>query len=695
MNSSIPIFILHKYKFSSLQGKMSNSPTKTAITESINTNSNDNDDATKKSDFKCTLCPQKFSNIHECLKHELLQHDIKRTKRPQKTLRTKVTAILAKSRTDEQQSLKKELLNGLHNCEPGQELRSIFKHHRMNDGNLILVYERIETCLEKELQPLRGLKVHPFGSIATGLALRDSDIDLYIEHANGFQTTVNLTHRTFNRINNILQRSNCFSEVIPIRQARVPIIKCKHNPTGFSLDINLSCPSSVSNTKFVHDLLQFDNRIHELITFLKIWAKQLQLIGRGNMTSYCLITLVLFYLQQPQSNQRAVLPSVKDLQANIPDNLIMGVNYAYQLQERISPLPRDLTTARLIEGFYKFYSSFEFENFLISPFLGIAIPLIDFKKGLFSFPAYNNQLRAVAIVNNEPLQPIQVDRCVCIQDAFALSHNVGKSISQLNLEYFRKCLSLACDVYEDVDISTDAQRYEALLYRIIDRLAQSVNINVPFSSQKADKPSPADASNNSTGTVRSNNNPNKLSYRFAPSRSELRTIVALNEEDNSKTIYKLWAKYYLEAITEIITEIFCLDMQSATPTQYDKQQRLDEYTGSHTWLLSGSVDQWSGRMHQRCHDKTFMELQLEQTKKFTSERRQNAAFAVQLNAILTVNILNNCTAIEVVVTPRVTKGHALIKNDPLRKFFASFRASMQNFNLKEKLNTNASNKSIE
>nr|XP_014089394.1 terminal uridylyltransferase Tailor [Bactrocera oleae]XP_014089395.1 terminal uridylyltransferase Tailor [Bactrocera oleae]XP_036221946.1 terminal uridylyltransferase Tailor [Bactrocera oleae] len=661
---------------------MSHSPTKAPLSKSMITNSTSNNDTTE---FKCTICAQKFNTIQECLKHELLQHSTKRAKRPQKTLRTKVNAILANIKTDAQQSLQKELLNALHKCEPGQELRSIFKHHRMNDENLSLVYERIEACLEKELQPLRGLRLHPFGSIASGLALRDSDIDLYIEHVDATQTTLKLIHRTFNRINNILQRSNCFSEVIPIRQARVPIIKCKHNPTGFSLDINLSCPSSVSNTKFVRDLLQFDNRIHELITFLKIWAKQLQLIGRGNMTSYCLITLVLFYLQQPQSNQSAVLPAVKDLQENVPDNLIMGVNYAYQLQEKISPIPQELTTSKLIEGFFKFYSSLEFENLLLSPYLGKTIPLDEFKKGIFSFPAYNNQLCAVAIMNNEPVQPIQADRCVCVQDAFALGHNVSKSISQLNLEYFRKCLNLACDVYEEANISTDAQRYEALLYGIINRMAQSVNINFNFTSQKTDKHSPADNSNNSTGTVRSNNSPYKLSYSLTPSRSELRTIVALIEENNSEPIYKLWAKYYLEAITEIITEIFCLDMQSATPTQSDKQQRLDEYSGSHTWLISGSVDQWSGRMHQRCHNKTFMELQLEQTKKFTSERRQNAAYAVQLNAILTLNILNNSTAIELVVTPRNTKGVGLIKNDPLRKFFASFKASMQNFNLKEKL----------
>ncbi|XP_018785712.1 PREDICTED: terminal uridylyltransferase Tailor-like [Bactrocera latifrons] len=455
-----------------------NLPIKTATIEHVNTvNSNGNKVKIKKIDFKCTICSKKFRKDKDCLKHERWEHDIKRSK---KGLNDKVEDIIAYIKSNEQQLLQKELLNALHNCEPGQELCSIFKQHKMNDETLSSVYKRIEACLKDELRPLKGVELHPFGSIASGLALRDSDIDLYIELLDNAQTTGNPTKQAFNRINIILQRSNYFSEVIPIRQARVPIIKCKHSPTGFRLDINLSCSSGVHNTKFVRELLQFDNRIHELIMFLKIWAKQLQLIGRGNMTSHCLITLVLFYLQQPQSKQLPLLPAVKDLQENVPENMIMGVNYAYQLQEKISQIPQELSTSKLIEGFFKYYRCFEFEKILISPYLGKALPIDKFKKGLFKFPAYDAQQCDVVAVRNEPAQQIQVDRCVCVQDAFVLSHNVGKAISRLHLEYFRKCLNLACDVYEDVAISTDAQRYEALLYGIFERVAKSVNIKCDF-----------------------------------------------------------------------------------------------------------------------------------------------------------------------------------------------------------------------
>ncbi|XP_011201366.2 uncharacterized protein LOC105224843 [Bactrocera dorsalis] len=435
----------------------------------------------KKIDFKCTTSSKKDSKDEDSLKHEQLEHDINRAN---KSLRGKVEDIIDYIESDEQQLLQKELLNALHNCEPGQELCFIFKQHKMNDETLSSAYKRIEACLKDELRPLMGVELQPFGSTVSGLALKGSDIDLHIKLLNNTRTTKNSTKQAFNRLEIILQRSNNFSEVNPIRNARVPIIKCKHNPTGFRLDINLACSNGVHNTKFMRDLLQFDNRIHELILFLEIWAKQLQIISRGNMTSHCLNTLVLFYLQQPQSNQPAVLPAVKDLQENVPENLIMGVNYAYQLQEKIAQIPQELTTSKLIEGFFMFYRCFEFEEMLISPYLGKAILLDKYKKGLFKFPAYDTQRCAVAAASNKSVTPIQLaNRSVCVQDAFALSHNVGKAISQLHLEYFRKCLNLACDVYEDVAISTDAQRYEALLYGIIERLAQSVNINFVFPRQ--------------------------------------------------------------------------------------------------------------------------------------------------------------------------------------------------------------------
>ncbi|XP_054733720.1 speckle targeted PIP5K1A-regulated poly(A) polymerase [Anastrepha obliqua] len=622
---------------------------------------------------QCTICSKKFYDLKESLRHELLQHGSNKTKRPQKGLRNKLKSIVDNMEINTENSLHHQLLDDLHECEPGRELSIILKHHRMNDENLRLVYERIHNCLQKEIQSLRQLKIHPFGSFVSGLALRDSDIDLFIqcEQRIGDRVT-DLQYIMFNRINNILHRSKCFSEVIPIRQARVPIIKCKHTSTGFSLDINLSCPSSVQNTNFLRDLLKLDTRIMELTVFLKVWAKQLQLIGRGNMSSYCFITLIIFYLQQPQSGRPAVLPSIKKLQENIPAVMIGGVNYAFELHESALSLPVELTTSNLIHGFFKFYSNFQFERVLLVPYLGEAIPKDQFKND----PACHDRLRAIGILKDNPA--VQANRCVCVQDPFSLNHNIGKSVVATHLEYFRECIRHAYFICEDKSISTDAQLYEELLYGIIGRIGQASNINITATNKNPNKKTPVIGGVNLFNVPL----PTELNCHFIPSRADLRAIAALFQNVDEKSLHELWIKYYLEAMTEIITDIYCLDLQSEPPIHSNKHQRLEQTDRTYTWLLSGSVDQWTGRSHQRLHDKTFMEFQLDQTKQFAATRRQNSMFAVQINATLTMNIYKP-SAIEFIVTPRLSYGVGITKKNPLYKFFTTFKCGMQSFCLKE------------
>uniref|UniRef100_A0A1B0BXF6 Uncharacterized protein n=1 Tax=Glossina palpalis gambiensis TaxID=67801 RepID=A0A1B0BXF6_9MUSC len=87
--------------------------------------------------------------------------------------------------------------------------------------------------------------------------------------------------------------SKHFLDVLAICSARVPIVKCKHKGTGFSVDINLSCPSSVDSTRLL-------------------------------LSSYYLIILAIFYLQQPLENYNnlpIVLP-IKKLQANCNEHLV-------------------------------------------------------------------------------------------------------------------------------------------------------------------------------------------------------------------------------------------------------------------------------------------------------------------------------------------------------------------------------------
>ncbi|XP_067643325.1 uncharacterized protein [Eurosta solidaginis] len=91
------------------------------------------------------------------------------------------------------------------------------------------------------------------------------------------------------------------------------------------MDLNLSCPSSVHNKNFLRDHMNLDKRLHELMVFLKIWAKQLQLIAE---------------ILRPNT-------------ATTTTTTKAGVNYAYNFPNNAPTLPRNQTTSNLIQGFFE------------------------------------------------------------------------------------------------------------------------------------------------------------------------------------------------------------------------------------------------------------------------------------------------------------------------------------------------------
>uniref|UniRef100_A0A1B0BXE1 Polymerase nucleotidyl transferase domain-containing protein n=1 Tax=Glossina palpalis gambiensis TaxID=67801 RepID=A0A1B0BXE1_9MUSC len=211
--------------------------------------------------------------------------DVRELHRPKHNKKlNRYKATLKFLNTPEKLEERSRIHESLKNCKPGEELQSIFKILSIDRECLELIFVRIRNCLAKELKTLTDqLKIFAFGSIATNLALRDCDIDVYIDVSSvQLQSTESvwdpLNRKIFNRVYRVLINSKHFLDVLAIRSARVPIVKCKHKDTGFSVDINLSCPSSVDSTRFLQALVEADVRIHFLLLFLKIWAKHMQIL---------------------------------------------------------------------------------------------------------------------------------------------------------------------------------------------------------------------------------------------------------------------------------------------------------------------------------------------------------------------------------------------------------------------------------
>ncbi|KAH8384392.1 hypothetical protein KR200_002931 [Drosophila serrata] len=624
----------------------------------------------------CMVCSAPFQSVQDCLAHELLKHSSK----PQKQLRQRLNAITKLFTSKQTQSERSELQALLIQSPPDYHLRAVLDFYASDLKELEECYGQVRNCIEKELKG--RVKVYPFGSLVTGLALKESDIDLYLRP---YDDPPMFHKQLYNKVSNFLRRSKCFTDVFAIRHARVPIIRCKHQPTGLSIDINMSNPNSTYNSKFVGELMRRDERLRQLGLFLKIWAKKLKLIGHGSMTSYCLVCMIVVSLQVQH-----LLPSIKELQSFCPPENVCGVNYAYTLN-MMPPISSQMSTMDLIRNFFIYYSTVDFQKTVVSPFLGCVLDretTIGTPGG--GFPEYEAQLRAIEQAVGEPAEAFQVDRSMCVQDPFELQHNVAKSVSQSSLCYLRQCLILAAQASSDPELqSRPAKLYDYLLFGLTDKLVvnqhkekptppkqqkkelQPEPENLPITEPKAAKLEVVTAEHNAPPIVRT--------HIITPTTNDLKCLRSselASAYEGTRPICYYWMSCYVDTIKDVLAQLYVLNVESMT-----------EESHYYKWRISSSLDTWTGRSFQRGSGQSFFAHQLQQTIEFMKTRPADPVYAVNMRGILSLLASEDCKEIRLEVQPLPGDLLGLQRNSPLTKLFKAFKNLLGNYSFKEKAST--------
>ena len=121
---------------------------------------------------------------------------------------------------------------------------------------------------------------------------------------------------------------------------------------------------AVNNSSWIRSLIAAHPNLKIVLVFVKIWAKCGNLIGSqsGNLSSYALNLMVIFYLQQ-----RDLLPTVQSLQKDFPVKLCKEENIGFK-----EPKPSCVEwppNFDIISGFFDFLLSVD-SNFVVSPYDG-------------------------------------------------------------------------------------------------------------------------------------------------------------------------------------------------------------------------------------------------------------------------------------------------------------------------------------
>ncbi|KAJ8719868.1 hypothetical protein PYW08_012043 [Mythimna loreyi] len=296
------------------------------------------------------------------------------------------------------------------------------------------LYTDLEVALQAQWP---GCKAVPFGSITTGLGIKTSDADCFINIPGQFrQPNGNYVNKA-KRV--LMQYGSTFAEILAIPRANTPIVKFFHIPTDTNCDVTFKTPLGAQNSRLIAFLLHSDPRLLPMSVVIKYWAKVHDLSGTGKLTNYALTLMIIFYLQQPP---HSILPPVSWLQSDVKYAYIVD-HWNTGFMNVPSLLPAHSNTSSISEllgGFFEYYSLFNFEEMVICTYLGVPV-----KKELFKDTANmpDEFDRYKKNVLNNYVMPIRYQTAFVVQDPFEQCHNVASTVtSKLALDiktYFKFC----------------------------------------------------------------------------------------------------------------------------------------------------------------------------------------------------------------------------------------------------------------
>lgn len=281
-------------------------------------------------------------------------------------------------------------------------------------------------------------RIHLFGSSVSRLAFRgESDLDIFMETPTNasipsvrepfsFQEETLKKQRenvldVLRRASNIIRRHPDVSDLFVISNARIPLLKFVHFPTGIKCDLTCNNIIGVQNSKLLFSLQSFDIRIRPYLYALKFWAKSHRLISspESSLSSYALTLMAVYYLQQMDP---PLIPSVESLQSAVPVEERMscnGWNISYKVPSVAGSINTEITIMDLLIGFFRFYRNLNASEMVVCPLQGKLVPKTDFKDS-------THPVKEELSCDNEnrDLRPPLKLSLLCVQDPFQLDFNI-------------------------------------------------------------------------------------------------------------------------------------------------------------------------------------------------------------------------------------------------------------------------------
>uniref|UniRef100_A0A8C6Z1P3 Mitochondrial poly(A) polymerase n=1 Tax=Nothoprocta perdicaria TaxID=30464 RepID=A0A8C6Z1P3_NOTPE len=151
-----------------------------------------------------------------------------------------------------------------------------------------------------------------------------------------------------------------------ILNARCPLVKFSHQPTGFQCDLSVSNSIAIKSSELLYIYGCLDSRVRALVFSIRCWARVHGLtnsVPGAWITNFSLTMMVIFFLQK---RSPPIIPTVDQLRAlaDDEDRHVIGsydCSFVSDLS-KINPTKNTETLDELLYSFFEYFGSFDFRK---------------------------------------------------------------------------------------------------------------------------------------------------------------------------------------------------------------------------------------------------------------------------------------------------------------------------------------------
>lgn len=288
--------------------------------------------------------------------------------------------------------------------------------------------------------------IKPFGSSVSGFGKLGCDLDMSLSLADISEASTNMP-RSGMHVEYQMKRSNSEREVTQsvlsiiaesldqfgpgcvgvqkILNARCPLVRFAHQPSGFQCDLTASNRVAMQSAELQYLMGELDPRVRPLVFTVRFWARTHSItssVPGAWISSFSLTMLVLFFLQRRSPPILPTLNRLKELADPSEKCELDGIDCTFTTDlNRIHLKTNTETLEQLLGEFFEFYSTFSFNTMSI-----------NFRKGKEEHkpevnPLYIQNPFETSLNISRNVNAAQLDRFVtlCRESVWLLQNNKG------------------------------------------------------------------------------------------------------------------------------------------------------------------------------------------------------------------------------------------------------------------------------